>query len=85
VVCGKLVCTGGDELVPGMTAAKVCVESTGSPKILTVTVRIPHLAGSCGAPHVYQPVFDIGALLGNPTFSLAIPVNPSTTMYYMLD
>ena len=85
VVCGKLVCAGGDELVPGMTPGKVCIESTGSPKIQTVTVRIPHVAAGCGAPHVYQPIFDIGALLHNPTFSLAIPINPSTTMYYMLE
>jgi hypothetical protein len=76
---------GGDELVQGITTANVCVESTGSPKIQTVTVRIPHLAGACGAPHVYQPIFDIGALLHNPTFTLAIPINPSTTMYYMID
>lgn len=85
VVCGKLTCAGGDELVPGMTPAKVCIQTTGSPKIQTVTVKIPHVASGCGAPHVYQPIFDIGGLLHNPSFSLSIPVNPSTTMYYMLD
>jgi len=85
VVCGKLVCAGGDELVPGMTPAKVCIESTGSPKIETVTVRIPHIAAGCGAPHIYQPIFDIGGLLHNNTFNLAIPVNPSTTMYYVIE
>src|SRR6185503_18948192 len=41
-VCGKLSCGPGDKpLVTGLSAANVCVESTGSPKVLSVTVRIP--------------------------------------------
>ena len=40
VVCGKLACAGGDELVPGLSTANVCVESSGTP-IVTVTVSIP--------------------------------------------
>ena len=86
VVCGKLKCAAGDQpLVTGMSAAKVCIESTGSPSIQTVTVRIPSTTGGCGAPHLYQPVFDLGALLHIPGYSLNVPLSPSTTMRYMLD
>lgn len=97
VVCGKLTCAGGDELVNGFSASNVCLESTGSPEVTSVTVRIPRAAGDCGldatalgdsgnsVPFVYQPIFDIGALLQSPTFTLALPIRPSTTMHYMLD
>lgn len=87
VVCGKLKCAAGDPpLVTGMTAAKVCIESTGAPSIETVTVRIPRPSeGDCGAPHLYNPVFDIGALLHLQGYSLNVPLAPSTTMRYVLD
>lgn len=84
VVCGKLDCTGNPALVTGMTAAKVCIQTTGAPKIETVTVSIPRDAGGCGAPHEYSPVFNIGALL-HSAFDISVPISPSTTMYYMID
>jgi Flp pilus assembly pilin Flp len=83
VVCGKLDCTSSPALVPGMTSAKVCIESAGSPQMETVTVRIPRTAGDCGAPYTYTPIFDLGALLNNDTFTLALPLSPSTTMYFI--
>lgn len=84
-VCGKLTCDGGDELVPGLSQGNICIDSTGGPNPVTVSVSIPRVAGDCGAPYTYQPVFDLGALLNDETFTLALPVNPSTTMYYVLD
>jgi hypothetical protein len=97
VVCGKLVCAAGDTaVVNGLTAGNVCIETNGSPKVTSVTVRIPRTAGNCGSsgtaiggtggatPFVYQPVFNIGAMLHVPSFSLALPIAPRTTMYYML-
>ena len=85
VVCGKLTaCAENEKLVKGMDVTKVCIESTGAPKIETVTVRIPRVAGECGAPHNYQPIFNIGALL-HTSFSFAPPINPRTTMRYVLD
>jgi len=87
VVCGKLAC-GAERLVPGIDATNVCIEyqySGGSPKPDTVTVSIPPAAGGCGAPYTYAPVFNIGALINSNTFTLALPISPSTTMYYMLD
>lgn len=85
VVCGKLTCAGGDELMTGLSAANVCIQSTGSPQIVTVTVSIPKAGGGgCGAPLNYQPIFNIGALL-NTGFTFTPAIAPSTTMYYMVD
>ncbi len=84
VVCGKLDCTGSPPLVTGITAAKVCIQTTGAPKIETVTVSIPRDVGDCGAPHEFAPIFNIGALLHN-AFDISVPISTSTTMYYMID
>jgi Flp pilus assembly protein TadG len=86
VVCGKLTaCAANDRLVRGMETTNVCIETTGSPVIETVTVRIPKTAGEgCGEPFLYQPIFNIGALLHN-SFTLALPISPSTTMWYKSD
>ena len=93
VVCGKLACADSDKpLITGLSASKVCVETTGSPKVLTVTVRIPRdtdpcspTAGAGGASQLtYAPIFNIGALLGTG-LSLNLPIAPGTTMYYMIN
>lgn len=98
MVCGKLICTDADSsIISGFTAANVCIEtvteSPSSPKVKTVTVKVPRTGGDCtptagteaGSPFVYTPIFNIGALLNNPSLSLALPIAPSTTMYYMID
>jgi hypothetical protein len=93
VVCGKLACADGDRpLLPNLTKANVCVESTGTPKVTSVTVRIPRpdmacapTAGAPGAsPYTYRPIFNVGALLGTG-LDLNLPIAPSVTMYYMID
>ena len=86
VVCGKLTaCAANERIVRGMEVAKVCIETTGSPKVETVTVRIPRdPADTCGAQLNYQPIFNIGALL-HTSFTFAPPIAPRTTMRYMLD
>jgi Flp pilus assembly protein TadG len=98
MVCGKLACTGSDrKIVSGFSAANICIETTTesptSPVVQTVTVKVPRTAEDCspmagttaGTPFVYTPIFNIGALLNNPTLSLALPIAPGTTMYYMID
>jgi len=98
MVCGKLTCAAGDrKIVSGFSASNVCIERTlespTSPKVISVTVRVPRTAEECSpmpgagaaTPFVYTPIFNIGALLNNPTLSLALPIAPSTTMYYMID
>jgi Flp pilus assembly pilin Flp len=98
MVCGKLSCGVGDRnIVSGFGAANICIETIaeapGSPKVKTVTVKVPRTNGDCtpmagteaGTPFVYTPIFNIGALLNNPSLSLALPIAPSTTMYYMVN
>jgi len=93
VVCGKLACTGSDRpLLTNLTKANVCVESTGTPKVTSVTVRLPTPDLACNpttnapgaSPYTYRPIFNIGALLGT-SLSMALPIAPSVTMYYMID
>lgn len=93
VVCGRLTgCTDAERLVKGASVANVCIETTkvsGSEQIEFVTVSLPRDATkTCDADETavklsYQPVFDLGALLHNPTFSLTYPLAPSTTMRYI--
>ena len=98
MVCGKLTCAEGDApLISGFSASNVCMEATfeseDSPKVVSVTVRIPRTAEECApmdgadgaTPFVYTPIFNIGGLINNPSLSLAFPIAPSTTMYYMID
>ena len=78
-VCGKIDCTGVNPVASGLTSTNVAVNvefpsgSAGNP--ITVTVSIQN--------YNFQPLFNLGALMGNNTFSLALPIRPSTTMYYM--
>lgn len=92
-VCGKLTCGPSDKpLITGLSAGNICVETAGSPKVLSVTVRIPRDTTPCtpttgaggAAPLTYAPIFNVGALLGTG-LSLNLPIAPSTTMYYMIN
>jgi len=92
--CGKLTCGDSDPpIVNGLRSTNICIETTGSPKVTTVTVRLPRNTSPCNpttgapaaTPYVFRPIFDIGALLNNPAVSMAVPIAPSTTMYYMID
>ena len=78
-VCGKQDCTGLNPVVPGLTPDNVVVAAEyppgGEGNPITVSVSIQN--------YTFQPLFNLGALMGNNTFSLALPVLPSTTMYYM--
>ena len=84
--CGQLTCGVNDQpLLTGLTPNNICIESTGNPNPVSVTVSIPRTASGCGSPYTYAPIFDLGLLLHSHTFSLSLPMAPSTTMYYMLD
>ncbi len=78
-VCGKIDCTGVNPVASNLTTTNVNVAvefppgGAGNP--ITVTVSIQN--------YTFQPLFNLGALIGNNTFSLALPIRPSTTMYYM--
>lgn len=78
-VCGKTDCTGQGAVASGLTTANIQLTpefppgGEGNPITVNVTV----------VNYNFQPIFNLGALLGNNTFSLALPIRSSTTMYYM--
>ena len=73
VVYGNTAGTG-DPLVEGLTVDDVTVtRNGGSPSMpVYITVSIDGFT--------YQPIFDLGALVGNPSLSLNVAVSASTTM-----
>ena len=75
VVYGNSTGTG-TPVISGLSDANVRVVRSGGSSAFPerVTVRIEN--------YTYQPVFDLGKLIGNPTFSLRVNVSPSTTMRY---
>lgn len=78
-VCGKTDCTGQNPVVAGLTPANVELTPEflpgGEGNPITVKVSIIN--------YNFQPIFNLGAFLGNETLSLALPIRASTTMYYM--
>jgi Flp pilus assembly protein TadG len=66
----------GTPVVTGLSGTNIRVVRTGGTNAFPerITVRIEG--------YTYQPVFDLGKLIGKPTFSLRVPVSPSTTMRY---
>lgn len=69
-------CTG-EPVIKGLTCANVDVQGVGGAPGFPdrVNVRVIN--------YTYQPLFDLGKLTKN-TFTLAVPVSPSTTMKYLL-
>lgn len=78
-VCGRTDCTGVNPIAAGLTVDKIVLTPEyppgGEGNPITVTVSV--------TDYTFQPLFNLGALMGNNTFSLALPIRPSTTMYYM--
>ena len=74
-VCGKTKCATGEQYFANLDAGDVEVTADlvgGKPETVTVSVT----------GFTYTPIFDIGAIL-HTDFSLALPIKPSVTMYYM--
>lgn len=78
-ICGKTDCTGQRPVAAGLTPANVELTPEflpgGEGNPITVKVSIIN--------YNFQPIFNLGAFLGNDTLSLALPIKASTTMYYM--
>ena len=78
-VCGKIDCTGQSAVVSGLAPANIEITPEflpgGEGNPITVKVSVVN--------YNFQPIFNLGAFLGNDTFSLALPIKSSTTMYYM--
>jgi Flp pilus assembly protein TadG len=77
-VCGKTDCSETASVVPGLAAENVVVtpefQPGGGGNPLRVTVSIQNYS--------FQPIFNLGALIGNNRF-MSLPASGSTTMYYM--
>jgi Flp pilus assembly protein TadG len=66
----------GSPVVEGLTTGQVQITRTGGTSAFPerVTVKI--------VGYTYEPLFDLGKLVGNRSLSLRIDVSPSTTMRY---
>ena len=77
-VCGKADCTDASPVVPNLTTANVNVSAEyppcncGNPVRVTVSI----------VNYNFQPIFNLGALIGNNRL-MTLPASGSTTMYYM--
>jgi len=64
----------GDPILEGLDVSNVDVTREGpnpaQPELVTVTIN----------GYTYEPLFDLGALVGSPSLSLNVELNPSTTM-----
>ena len=67
----------GTPVLKGLSCANVDVQGVGG------SAGFPDQVAVKVIDYNYQPLFDLGKLTKN-TFSLAVPVSPSTTMKYLL-
>jgi Flp pilus assembly protein TadG len=77
-VCGKTNCDGVAPVVPNLTAENIVVtpefQAGGGGNPITVTITVQG--------YEFQPIFNLGTLIGNDRF-MSLPASGSTTMYYM--
>ena len=73
VIFGNTAGTG-DPILPGLTADNVDVTRDGANPALPDTVSVS-IDG-----FYYQPIFDLGKLVGSDSLSLNVELTPSTTM-----
>lgn len=77
-VCGQINCDGVDPVVPNLTTDHIVVtpefQAGGGGNPITVSITVEG--------YTFQPIFDLGALIGNTRFT-TLPASGSTTMYYM--
>jgi Flp pilus assembly protein TadG len=77
-VCGKIDCTGIAPVAKNLSTANVVITpeyaecNCGNPIRVTVSI----------ANYNFEPIFNLGAIIGNERL-MALPASGSTTMYYM--
>lgn len=77
IVYGNAAGTGSP-VVPGLTTGNVVITRQGGLPVLPKTVKVQII----GFQH--QPIFDLGAMIKQPSLSLAVQVKPSVTMRYLI-
>ena len=77
VVYGDFSDTSNGPILPGLSTSNVVVQANGPSvnNIDSVTVKIVN--------YQYQPLFDIGKLVGVPALSLNVNMNASSTMHQL--
>ena len=77
-VCGKTNCDGVEPVVKNLAVENIVVtpefQAGGGGNPITVSISVEKYA--------FQPIFNLGALIGNTRF-MNLPASGSTTMYYM--
>lgn len=76
-LCGKIHCTGGDEVIGGLTVDNIDVtadppDGAGNPTTVTISIK----------DYNFQPLFNLAGMLNAERF-VTFPIKSSTTMYYM--
>jgi Flp pilus assembly protein TadG len=82
VVYGNTAGTGSP-LIEGLTTANVIITPKDSLGV-TQTAGVPQTITVEISGFKHQPLFDLGGLINNSTFSLNIDVKPRVTMRYLL-
>jgi len=78
-VYGKIAPTGNDQpMLAGLTANNILITTAGGIPIIPnfITVKVTGVN--------FTPVLNLGNLMNNPSFSLNVPLSPSTTMRYLI-
>ncbi len=78
-VYGKIAPAGNDKpIVPGLTTNNVLITTVGGTSIIPqfVTVQVTGIS--------FSPTLNLGKLIKNSSFSLTVPLSPSTTMRYLI-
>jgi len=77
IVYGNAAGTGSP-VVKGLTTGNIVITREGGLPTLPKTVKVQII----GFQH--QPIFDLGAMIKQPSLSLAVQVKPSVTMRYLI-
>lgn len=68
----------GDPLITGLSPEHVTITREGGVAVMPERVKV-QIDG-----YTYQPLFDLGQLVGSSNFSMNVGVTPSTTMRFLL-
>src|SRR5262249_14341787 len=68
----------GSPILPDLTPTQVVITRQADDPVLPQTVKVEIV------DFTHQPIFDLGLMMNNPSFSMSINVSPSVTMHYLM-